>query len=130
MRVSVRSGRTWLPAAAAEARTSIQVTPNKELYPLDVGVPKPARVRVVNADPETPVYLIEDETGHEMPLGTVREVSRIDILMRRPTEQRRFDIGGRLWRIQCKCGRVSSGGDVLVVHTTSSRRTATGFARR
>jgi tRNA A-37 threonylcarbamoyl transferase component Bud32 len=89
-----------------EARGAIQVTPNKELYPLDVGVPKPGHVRVVNADPDATVYLVEEETGNEMPLGTVRDVARFDILMRKPTEQRRFDIGGRLMKKTLEAGRV------------------------
>jgi hypothetical protein len=89
-----------------EARGAIQVTPNKELYPLDVGVPKPGHVRVMNADPDTAVYLIEEETGNEMPLGTVRDVARFDILLRKPTEQRRFDIGGRLLKKTLEAGRV------------------------
>src|SRR3954464_3006652 len=89
-----------------EPRGAIQVTPNKELYPLDVGVPKPGHVKVVNADPDATVYLVEEETGNEMPLGTVRDVARFDILMRKPTEQRRFDIGGRLMRKTLEAGRV------------------------
>ncbi|MFL5291162.1 MAG: protein kinase domain-containing protein [Myxococcales bacterium] len=89
-----------------EARGAIQVSPNKELYPLDVGVPKPGHVKVVNADPDATVYLVEEETGNEMPLGTVRDVARFDILMRKPTEQRRFDVGGRLMKKTLEAGRV------------------------
>jgi hypothetical protein len=60
----------------------------------------------VNAEPDTPVYLIEEETGREMPLGTVRDVARMDILMRKPTELRRFDIGGRERQKRLEAGRV------------------------
>jgi hypothetical protein len=90
-----------------ENRGVIQVAPNKELYPLDVGSPKPGHLRVANAaDPDTPVYLVEDETGNMMPLGTVRDVARFDIPMRKPTEERRFVIGDRERKKTLEAGRV------------------------
>ena len=90
-----------------ENRGVIQVASNKELYPLDVGSPKPGHLRVANAvDPEMPVYLVEDETGNLMPLGTVRDVARFDIPMRRPTEERRFVIGDRERKKRLEAGRV------------------------
>jgi len=90
-----------------ENRGVIQIAPNKELYPLDVGTPKPGHLRVANAaDQDTPVYLIEEETGNLMPLGTVRDVARFDIPMRRPTEERRFVIGDRERKKRLEAGRV------------------------
>jgi hypothetical protein len=90
-----------------ENRGVIQVASNKELYPLDVGSPKPGHLRVTNAaDPDTPVYLVEDETGNMMPLGTVRDVARFDIPMRKPTEERRFVIGERERKKTLEAGRV------------------------
>src|SRR2546430_12565809 len=89
-----------------ENRGVIQVGANKELYPLDVGSPKPGHLRVTNsADPDTPVYLVEDETGNLMPLGTVRDVARFDIPMRKPTEERRFVIGERERKKTLEAGR-------------------------
>jgi hypothetical protein len=88
-----------------EYRKVVQVVTNRELYPLNVGDPKPGHVRVLNADPDTPVYLIEDESGNEMPLGTAKDVSRIDILMRRPTEERKFNVGGKVRRKVLEAGR-------------------------
>jgi hypothetical protein len=88
-------------------RGVIQVASNKELYPLDVGSPKPGHLRVTNAaDPDTPVYLLEDDTGNMMPLGTVRDVARFDIPMRKPTEERRFVIGERERKKTLEAGRV------------------------
>ena len=90
-----------------ENRGVIQIGPNKELYPLDVGSPKPGHLRVTNAaDPDTPVYLVEDETGNMMPLGTVRDVARFDIPMRKPTEERRFVIGEKERKKTLEAGRV------------------------
>jgi serine/threonine-protein kinase len=90
-----------------ENRGVIHVAANKELYPLDVGSPKPGHLRVTNAaDPDTPVYLVEDETGNMMPLGTVRDVARFDIPMRKPTEERHFVIGERERKKTLEAGRV------------------------
>jgi hypothetical protein len=90
-----------------ENRGVIQVAANKELYPLDVGSPKPGHLRVTNAaDPDTPVYLVEEETGNLMPLGTARDVARFDIPMRKPTEERRFVIGERERTKTLEAGRV------------------------
>jgi prevent-host-death family protein len=40
-----------------------------------------------------------------------------------------FDIGGRIWRVQCKWGRLSPGGDLIVVSTSGSRRGSAGYIR-
>jgi prevent-host-death family protein len=41
-----------------------------------------------------------------------------------------FDIGGRLWRVQCKWGRLSRAGDAVIAHPVTSRRTSDGFLKR
>ncbi len=37
-----------------------------------------------------------------------------------------FDIGGRIWRVQCKCGRLSKAEDVVMAHTGRSRLSTRG----
>jgi hypothetical protein len=39
----------------------------------------------------------------------------------------RFDLGGRLWRVQCKWGRLSPSKDVVVVMLGTSRFTPRGY---
>jgi hypothetical protein len=38
-----------------------------------------------------------------------------------------LDVGGRLWRVQVKSGRLSKAGDVVIVHTSTSRYTPRGY---
>jgi PD-(D/E)XK endonuclease len=38
-----------------------------------------------------------------------------------------LDLGGRLWRVQCKWGNLSSERDVIKVHLTTSRCTPNGY---
>ncbi len=38
-----------------------------------------------------------------------------------------IDVGGRLWRIQCKWGRLSPAKDVVIVRTSGSRYTTRGY---
>jgi hypothetical protein len=38
-----------------------------------------------------------------------------------------IDVGGRLWRIQCKWGRLSPAKDVVIVRTSGSRYTSRGY---
>ncbi len=38
-----------------------------------------------------------------------------------------FDVGGRLWRVQCKWGRMSARGDVVIVQLRGSRRSLQGY---
>jgi hypothetical protein len=40
-----------------------------------------------------------------------------------------LDIGDRLWRVQCKWGRLSEARDVIVVHTGTCRLTPNGYVR-
>ncbi len=40
-----------------------------------------------------------------------------------------LDIAGKLWRVQCKWGRLGPKRDVILVHLFASRRTATGYLR-
>ncbi len=41
-----------------------------------------------------------------------------------------FDIGGRLWRVQVKWGRLSTAGDVIYVKLMTQRCTPRGYVRR
>jgi prevent-host-death family protein len=41
-----------------------------------------------------------------------------------------FDVGGRLWRVQCKWGRLSPARDAVSAQLVTSRRTSQGFLRR
>ncbi len=40
-----------------------------------------------------------------------------------------FEIGDRVWRIQCKWGRLSDSGDVVIVKLAGSRCSPTGYVR-
>src|SRR5205807_7283286 len=40
-----------------------------------------------------------------------------------------LDIGERLWRVQCKWGRLGKSRDVIVVHTGTCRLTPNGYVR-
>ena len=40
-----------------------------------------------------------------------------------------FDIGGRIWRVQCKWGRLSESKTVVCVQTRSVRRSPAGYVR-
>ena len=40
-----------------------------------------------------------------------------------------LEIGGRLWRVQCKWGRPSADGAVIVITTGGSRRVRSGYLR-
>jgi hypothetical protein len=40
-----------------------------------------------------------------------------------------LEIGGRLWRVQCKWGRLSEAKDVVVVRTGGSRLSPHGYIR-
>ncbi len=41
-----------------------------------------------------------------------------------------FEIGDRLWRVQCKWGRLSPSRDVVVVHLFTCRCTPNGYVRK
>jgi prevent-host-death family protein len=38
-----------------------------------------------------------------------------------------FEIGDRLWRVQCKWGRLTPAGDAVIVHVAGSRRGRHGY---
>lgn len=63
----------------------------------------------------------------EIELAAVRH----GIPVYRPPEHARcdlaFDVGGRLLRVQCKCGRLSAGGDVVIVRTARHRLSTNGY---
>jgi prevent-host-death family protein len=40
-----------------------------------------------------------------------------------------LDIGGKLWRVQCKSGRLSKARDVVIVHVETSRLSTKGYVR-
>ena len=40
-----------------------------------------------------------------------------------------LDIGDRLWRVQCKWGRLAKARDVIIAHTGTSRLTPSGYIR-
>jgi hypothetical protein len=65
----------------------------------------------------------------EIELAAVRR----GIPVLRPQEHSRcdlaFDLGGRIWRVQCKWGRLAPAGDVIIVSTAGSRRGADGYIR-
>ena len=53
-------------------------------------------------------------------LMPVAEHGRCDLVL---------DVGGKLWRVQCKWGSLSKSRDVIAVHTCTSRRSANGYVR-
>jgi PD-(D/E)XK endonuclease len=54
-------------------------------------------------------------------LAPVSEHGRTDLAL---------EIGGRMWRVQCKWGRLNAKRDVVIVHLFTSRCTANGYVRR
>jgi hypothetical protein len=52
-------------------------------------------------------------------LRPVAEHGRVDLA---------FDVAGRIWRVQCKWGRLA-GGDVITVRVGNSRCTPDGYVR-
>ena len=54
-------------------------------------------------------------------LTPVAEHGRCDLVL---------DVGGNLWRVQCKWGSLSQARDVITVHTCTSRRSGAGYVRR
>jgi PD-(D/E)XK endonuclease len=59
--------------------------------------------------------------------------ARLGVPVLRPQEHARcdlaFDIGGRIWRVQCKWGGLDERRDVVIVHTVATRRSPTGYVR-
>jgi antitoxin (DNA-binding transcriptional repressor) of toxin-antitoxin stability system len=53
-------------------------------------------------------------------LKPVAEHGRVDLAL---------DIGGKLWRVQCKWGALSAARDVITVHVGSSRLSSRGYVR-
>ena len=41
-----------------------------------------------------------------------------------------FDVAGRIWRVQCKWGRLSESGDVVIAPTGTSRLSTSGYVRK
>ncbi len=66
-------------------------------------------------------------------LETELAAVRLGVPVLKPQEHSRrdiaFDLGGRIWRVQCKWGRLSTAQDVVVVHTGTQRRSANGWVR-
>jgi prevent-host-death family protein len=58
---------------------------------------------------------------------------RCGVSVLRPQEHSRcdlaFDVGARIWRVQCKWGRLSSAKDVVMVHTGTRRLSLNGWVR-
>jgi prevent-host-death family protein len=58
---------------------------------------------------------------------------RLGVPVFRPPEHARcdlaFDVGGRIWRVQCKWGGLSPAKDAIVVHTGAIRLTPGGYVR-
>ncbi|MGH2928547.1 MAG: group I intron-associated PD-(D/E)XK endonuclease, partial [Solirubrobacteraceae bacterium] len=54
---------------------------------------------------ETEIQLAAIRAG--VPVLLTREHCRYDLA---------FDVGGRIWRVQCKWGRVTAAGDAVVVN--------------
>ncbi len=59
--------------------------------------------------------------------------TRLGVPVLKPKEHARcdlaLDLGGRVWRVQCKWAGLSAARDVVVVHTGSTRRAADGYIR-
>jgi hypothetical protein len=78
------------------------------------------------------VSLTPTEKGAAAELAIAYHAARLGIVALRPmVEGRRYDLvldtGDRLWRIQCKWGRLTKG--VIVVPTGTCRHTPNGYLR-
>ena len=65
----------------------------------------------------------------------VLEASKLGIPVLRPVNEHgrcdlALEIGDRLWRVQCKWGRLGSDGNVVIVHLFTCRYTPNGYVRR
>ena len=72
--------------------------------------------------------------GNVAELEIAAAAARLGIPVLKPvTEHARcdlaFEIGSRLWRVQCKWGRLASDGDVVIVRTCGSRHAPRGYVR-
>ncbi len=66
---------------------------------------------------ETAILLAATKLGVPV-LKPVAEHGRADLAL---------DVGGKLWRVQVKWGRLSKAGDVVVVHLSTSRFSTRGY---
>jgi hypothetical protein len=78
------------------------------------------------------LQLTSTEKGATAELAIAYHAARLGIVALRPmVEGRRYDLvldtGARLWRVQCKWGRVRNG--VVVVTTGSCRHTPRGYVK-
>jgi prevent-host-death family protein len=79
--------------------------------------------------------MTNNDKGNVAELEIATAAVRFGVPVFKPlTEHTRSDlvpeIGGRLWRVQCKWGRLSADRAVVIVHTCTSRRAAVGYIRR
>ena len=64
----------------------------------------------------------------------VLAATKLNVPVLRPVADHRradlaLDVGGRLWRVQVKWGKLSKRRDVVIVHTSTSRLTPHGYVR-
>jgi eukaryotic-like serine/threonine-protein kinase len=71
---------------------SIDVGPNRDDYGLPVGTPKPARLRVLNADPDAPVYLSDESRGPVL-IASVRDLPSTPVQMGVPEQDMTITVG-------------------------------------
>lgn len=80
-----------------------------------------------------PIPLTTNSKGLIAELEIELVAMRLGIPVLKPQEHARSDLAldvfGRIWRVQCKWGRLSPRGDVVIVHTGTERLSTNGRVR-
>src|SRR5581483_5308992 len=94
-------------------------------------------LQVFYADSPAILRLVDDSNikGAVAEQAIVLAATKLGVPVLRPVSEHgrsdlAFDIGGRLWRVQVKWGRLSTAGDVIYVKLMTQRCTPRGYVRR
>ena len=81
------------------------------------------------------MFVLDTNTkGHLAELEIAAAATRLGVPVLRPLSDHcrsdlAFEIGGRLWRVQCKWGRISADGGAVVVRLGTCSLGAAGYKR-
>ena len=93
----------------ADLNTEIEISPNVQRYPLPLGPARPARLRVIGADPDAQVWVSDENTAPTL-LGSVRDLegpSAPQISMIAPDHRFTVTVGDKRFERVLQAGRVN-----------------------